>query len=146
MLAGVNYKKLTDESSDPLATLQPVLTSQNVLSISKLANRLPLPGSGGSTVSPSSVHAIWLQKLFWEGDPQLLKRPPQSDQDYLHAYDACAKYLDRLVPADIIHFVDSITFSPDAVKRVSKVNTLLFSCKLMSQMHKMENLIMSSRK
>ncbi|KAM7368017.1 hypothetical protein PAMP_014272 [Pampus punctatissimus] len=116
---GLNYRKLTDESLDPLAALEPVLTSQNVLSISKLANRLPVPGGGGATVSPSRVHAVWLQKLFWKGDPQLLKRPPQSDQDYLHAYDTCAKYLDRLVPADAINFLDSITFSADAAKRLS---------------------------
>ncbi|XP_044025735.1 neuroblastoma-amplified sequence [Siniperca chuatsi] len=116
---GLNYRKLTDESLDPLATLQPVLTSQNVLSISKLANRLPVPGGGGATVSPSAVHAVWLQKLFWKGDPQLLKRPPQSDQDYLHAYDTCAKYLDRLVPADAVRFLDSITFSTDAAEHLS---------------------------
>ncbi|XP_041831827.1 neuroblastoma-amplified sequence isoform X2 [Melanotaenia boesemani] len=113
---GVDYRKMTDESSDPLAILQPVLTSQNVLSISKLANRLPLPGGGGATVSPSAVHKVWLQKLFWKGDLQLLKRPPQSSQDYLHAYDTCAKFFDRLVPADAIRFLDSITFSPDAAK------------------------------
>lgn len=119
-LAGLNYRKLTDESSDPLATLQPVLTSQNVLSISKLANRLPLPGGGGgATVSASAVHAVWLQKVFWKGDPQLLKRPPQSDQDYLHAYDTCAKYLDRLAPGDAVRFLDDITFSLDASKNVS---------------------------
>nr|XP_024660884.1 neuroblastoma-amplified sequence isoform X2 [Maylandia zebra] len=116
---GLNYRKLTDESSDPLATLQPVLTSQNVLSISKLANRLPLPGSGGATVSASAVHAVWLQKVFWKGDPQLLKRPPQSDQDYLHAYDTCAKYLDRLAPGDAVRFLDNITFSLDASKNLS---------------------------
>ncbi|XP_005914378.1 neuroblastoma-amplified sequence isoform X4 [Haplochromis burtoni] len=116
---GLNYRKLTDESSDPLATLQPVLTSQNVLSISKLANRLPLPGSGGATVSASAVHAAWLQKVFWKGDPQLLKRPPQSDQDYLHAYDTCAKYLDRLAPGDAVRFLDNITFSLDASKNLS---------------------------
>ncbi|XP_027896196.1 NBAS subunit of NRZ tethering complex [Xiphophorus couchianus] len=116
---GVNYKKLTDESSDPLATLQPVLTSQNVQSISKLSNRLPLPGGGKATVSASAVHALWLQKLFWKGDPQLLKRPPRSDQDYLHAYNTCAKYLDKLVPTDAICFLDSITFSPDAAKNLS---------------------------
>ncbi|KAM9354661.1 LOW QUALITY PROTEIN: NBAS subunit of NRZ tethering complex [Pholidichthys leucotaenia] len=117
--SGLDYRKLTDESLDPLVALQPVLTSQNVLSISKLANRLPLPGGGGATVSSSAVHAVWLQKLFWKGDPQLLKRPPQSDQDYLHAYDACAKFLDRLVPADAVHFLDSITFSTDAAKNLS---------------------------
>uniref|UniRef100_A0A4W6EGU2 NBAS subunit of NRZ tethering complex n=1 Tax=Lates calcarifer TaxID=8187 RepID=A0A4W6EGU2_LATCA len=117
--SGLDYRKLTDESLDPLVTLQPVLTSQNVLSISKLASRLPVPGSGGATVSPSAVHAVWLQKLFWKGDPQLLKRPPESDQDYLHAYDTCAKYLDRLVPADAIHFLDNITFSPDAAENLS---------------------------
>lgn len=115
----MNYRKLTDESLDPLVTLQPVLTSQNVLSISKLANRLPVLGGGGMTVSPSAVHAAWLQKLFWKGDPQLLKRPPQNDQDYLHAYDTCGKYLDRLVPADAVHFLDSITFSPEAAEHVS---------------------------
>lgn len=119
LLAGLDYRKLTDESSDPLATLRPVLSSQNVLSISKLANRLPVPSGGGATVSPSAVHAVWLQKLFWTGDPQLLKRLPQSDQDYLHAYDTCAKYLDRLVPSDAVCFLDSITFSPDAAKHVS---------------------------
>uniref|UniRef100_A0A3P8P8Z5 Neuroblastoma-amplified sequence N-terminal domain-containing protein n=1 Tax=Astatotilapia calliptera TaxID=8154 RepID=A0A3P8P8Z5_ASTCA len=113
---GLNYRKLTDESSDPLATLQPVLTSQNVLSISKLANRLPLPGSGGATVSASAVHAVWLQKVFWKGDPQLLKRPPQSDQDYLHAYDTCAKYLDRLAPGDAL----SIQARLEVIKRATK--------------------------
>uniref|UniRef100_A0A3P8SG81 NBAS subunit of NRZ tethering complex n=1 Tax=Amphiprion percula TaxID=161767 RepID=A0A3P8SG81_AMPPE len=117
--SGLDYRKLTDETSDPLVTLQPVLTSQNVLSISKLANRLPRPGGGGATLSSSSVHAVWLQKLFWKGDPQLLKRPPQSDHDFLHAYDTCAKYLDRLLPVDAIHFLDSITFSPEAAEQLS---------------------------
>lgn len=123
--AGLNYRKLTDESLDPLLSLEPVLTSQNVLSISKLANCLPVPGGGGATVSASAVHTVWLKKLFWKGDPQLLKRPPQTDQDYLHAYDTCAKYLERVVPADIIHFLDDITFSPDAAQSVSLVTAII---------------------
>uniref|UniRef100_A0A7N8Y0N8 NBAS subunit of NRZ tethering complex n=1 Tax=Mastacembelus armatus TaxID=205130 RepID=A0A7N8Y0N8_9TELE len=114
--SGLDYRKLTDESLDPLAVLQPILTSQNVLSISKLASRLPVPGGEGATVSPSVVHAVWLQKLFWKGDPQLLKRPPQSDQDYLHAYDTCAKYLDRLVPTDAL----SIQARSEVIKRATK--------------------------
>ncbi|XP_045068836.1 neuroblastoma-amplified sequence, partial [Coregonus clupeaformis] len=114
---GLDYRKMTDEVSDPLAALEPVLTSQNVLSISKLANRLPRPGGG--VVSASAVHATWLGKLFWRGDPQVLKRPPQTEQDYLHAYDTCAKYLDRLLPADAVHFLDDITFSPLAANQLS---------------------------
>ncbi|KAJ8397645.1 hypothetical protein AAFF_G00436440, partial [Aldrovandia affinis] len=43
---GLNYRKLTDEDSDPLRALEPVLTSQNVLSISKLTSRLPLRDGG----------------------------------------------------------------------------------------------------
>lgn len=118
-LSGLNYCKLTDESLDPLAALEPVLTSKNVLSISKLASQLPVPGSEGATVSSSAVHTVWLKRLFWTGDPQLLKRLPQSDQDYLHAYNTCAKYLDRLVPGDAVHFLDDITFSPKAANHVS---------------------------
>uniref|UniRef100_A0A667Y811 NBAS subunit of NRZ tethering complex n=1 Tax=Myripristis murdjan TaxID=586833 RepID=A0A667Y811_9TELE len=116
---GLDYCKLTDESLDPLAALEPVLTSKNVLSISKLANQLPVPGSEGATVSSSAVHTVWLKRLFWTGDPQLLKRPPRSDQDYLHAYNTCAKYLERLVPGDAVHFLDDITFSPKAANHLS---------------------------
>ncbi|XP_015206508.2 NBAS subunit of NRZ tethering complex isoform X1 [Lepisosteus oculatus] len=108
--AGLNYRKLNDE--DPLEALEPVLTSQNVLSISKLAHRLPQ--REGNVPSSSSVHAVWLRKLFWKGDPQILKKQPHSDPEYLHAYDTCAKYFDRLLPADILIFIDDITFSTEA--------------------------------
>lgn len=115
-LTGLDYKKLTDEESDPLKALEPVLSSQNVLSISKLASRIPQKGGGALT--PSAVHATWLPKLFWQGDAHILKQTPQSDQDFLNAYDTCAKYFDRLMPADAIHFLDSITFSLEATNQV----------------------------
>ncbi|MGH0150882.1 UNVERIFIED_CONTAM: hypothetical protein FKN15_036300 [Acipenser sinensis] len=66
---GLNYRRLTDEDSEPLEALAPVLTSQNVLSISKLASKIPR--KDGCMLSSSSVHAAWLRKLFWKGDPQL---------------------------------------------------------------------------
>ncbi|XP_036405464.1 neuroblastoma-amplified sequence isoform X2 [Megalops cyprinoides] len=109
---GLDYRKLTDEDSDPRQALEPVLTSQNVLSISKLTSRLAL--RDGRVLSSSAVHAAWLRKLFWKGDPQVLKKQPQTDAEFLHAYDACAKYFDRLFPADTAAFADSITFSPEA--------------------------------
>ncbi|KAL6485773.1 hypothetical protein MHYP_G00051650, partial [Metynnis hypsauchen] len=114
---GLNYKKLTNEDSDPLKALEPVLTSQNVLSISKLAARIPL--KGGQALTPSAVHSTWLHKLFWEGDAHVLKRSPQTDQEFLHAYDTCAKYFDRLLPLDAVNFLDAITFSPEAASHLS---------------------------
>uniref|UniRef100_A0A3Q3DDB3 NBAS subunit of NRZ tethering complex n=1 Tax=Hippocampus comes TaxID=109280 RepID=A0A3Q3DDB3_HIPCM len=119
--SGLNYRHLTDESRDPLAALEPVLTSQNVLSISKLAHLLPRPGGNGqgATLSASAIHATWLRNLFWKGDAQLLKSPPLNEQDYLHAYDTCAKYLDRLLPVHAVHFLDDITFSTEAITHLS---------------------------
>ncbi|KAF7694273.1 hypothetical protein HF521_008026 [Silurus meridionalis] len=113
---GLDYKKLTDEDSDPLRALEPVLSSQNVLSISKLASRIP---QKGGALTASAVHAAWLPKLFWQGDAHILKNPPQTDEAFLHAYDTCAKYFDRLVPSDVVHFLDSVTFSPEVTNQLS---------------------------
>uniref|UniRef100_A0A8C0BT65 NBAS subunit of NRZ tethering complex n=1 Tax=Buteo japonicus TaxID=224669 RepID=A0A8C0BT65_9AVES len=96
---GLNYKKLTDENENPLETLEPVLTSQNILSISKLGPKIPK--KDGSMLSPSSIYAVWLQKLFWNGDHHLIKKIPETMDEWLHAYDMCSKYFDRLDPDDI---------------------------------------------
>lgn len=40
--------------------------------------------------------------------------------EWLHAYDMCSKYFDRLDPEDIVIFIDEITFSSKAVIKVSK--------------------------
>uniref|UniRef100_A0A452IME2 Uncharacterized protein n=1 Tax=Gopherus agassizii TaxID=38772 RepID=A0A452IME2_9SAUR len=109
----LNYKKLTDENVSPLGVLQPILTSQNILSISKLAPKIP--EKDGSMLSPSSVYTIWLQKLFWNGDRKLIKKAPETIPEWLSAYDTCAKYFDR----DIVTFIDDITFSSKAVTKLS---------------------------
>ncbi|XP_051501521.1 NBAS subunit of NRZ tethering complex-like isoform X3 [Myxocyprinus asiaticus] len=114
---GLDYKKLIDEDSDPLKALVPVLTSQNVLSIAKLAPEFPQRGV--EPLTSSAVHTTWLHKLFWEGDQHVLKKAPQSDQDFLRAYDTCAKYFDRLLPLDAVNFLDAITFSPEAANKLS---------------------------
>uniref|UniRef100_A0A674I8F3 NBAS subunit of NRZ tethering complex n=1 Tax=Terrapene triunguis TaxID=2587831 RepID=A0A674I8F3_9SAUR len=113
----LNYKKLTDENLSPLGVLQPILTSQNILSISKLAPKIP--EKDGSMLSPSSVYTIWLQKLFWNGDHKLIKKAPETIPEWLSAYDTCAKYFDRLYPGDIVTFIDDITFSSKAVTKLS---------------------------
>ncbi|EPY76052.1 neuroblastoma amplified sequence [Camelus ferus] len=116
--SGLNYKKLTDENTNPLEALEPVLSSQNILSISKLVPKIP--EKDGRMLSPSSLYTIWLQKLFWTGDPHLIKQVPASCPEWLQAYDVCAKYFDRLCPGDLITVVDAVTFSPKAVTKVGK--------------------------
>ncbi|NWX90393.1 NBAS protein, partial [Nothoprocta pentlandii] len=113
---GLNYKKLTDENENPLGILEPILTSQNILSISKLAPKIP--NKDGSMLSASSIYAVWLPKLFWNGDHHLLKKIPETTAEWLHAYDVCSKYLDRLDPGDITTFLDEITFSSKAVTKL----------------------------
>lgn len=71
-------------------------------------------------LSPSSLYAIWLQKLFWTGDPHLIKQVPESSPEWLCAYDVCVKYFDRLHPGDLLTVVDAITFSPKAVTKVTE--------------------------
>ncbi|XP_033293310.1 NBAS subunit of NRZ tethering complex isoform X2 [Orcinus orca] len=115
--SGLNYKKLTDDNMNPLEALEPVLSSQNILSISKLVPRIP--EKDGRMLSPSSLYTVWLQKLFWTGDPHLVKQVPASSPEWLCAYDACMKYFDRLLPGDLITVVDSVTFSPKAVTKLS---------------------------
>ncbi|XP_036737524.2 NBAS subunit of NRZ tethering complex isoform X2 [Manis pentadactyla] len=114
--SGLNYKKLTDENMNPLEALEPVLSSQNILSISKLVPQIP--EKDGQMLSPSSLYTIWLQKLFWTGDPHLIKQVPASSPEWLCAYDACVKYFDRLHPNDLITVVDAVTFSPKAVTKL----------------------------
>lgn len=117
LLTGLNYKKLTEENADPLEALDPILTSQNILPISKLAPKIP--GKDGRLLSPSSVYAAWIKKVFWNGDSHLIKRIPETPPEWLHSYDICAKYFDRLYPGDIINILDEITFSSKAVTKVS---------------------------
>lgn len=102
-----------------MEALGPVLTSQNILSVSKLAPKIP--EKDGGMLSPSSVYLIWLKTLFWNSDAHLIKKAPETIPEWLHAYDICAKYFDRLYPGDIIIFMDEITFSSKAVTKVSRV-------------------------
>uniref|UniRef100_A0A663MT49 NBAS subunit of NRZ tethering complex n=1 Tax=Athene cunicularia TaxID=194338 RepID=A0A663MT49_ATHCN len=117
---GLNYKKLTDENENPLGTLEPILTSQNILSISKLAPKIPK--KDGSMLSPSSIYAVWLQKLFWNGDHHLIKKIPESMDEWLHAYDMCLKYFDRLDPDDILPVEARIELTKKAVKAVKHLS------------------------
>lgn len=109
---------LTEESTSPLEALEPVLSSQNVFSISKLVPKIP--DRDGRMLSPSSLYATWLQKLFWKGDPHLMKQAPGSSPEWLRAFEVCVKYFDRLHPGDLTSVLDAVTFSPAAVTKVTE--------------------------
>ncbi|KAM5262785.1 NBAS subunit of NRZ tethering complex [Ctenodactylus gundi] len=115
--SGLNYKKLTDGIMSPLEALEPVLSSQNILSISKLAPKIP--EKDGRMLCPSSLYTVWLQRLFWTGDPYLIKQVPMSLPEWLRSYDVCMRYFDRLHPGDLISLLDAITFSPQAATTLS---------------------------
>ncbi|KAM5316025.1 NBAS subunit of NRZ tethering complex isoform 2-T2 [Glossophaga mutica] len=115
--SGLNYKRLTEENVNPLEALEPVLSSQNILSISKLVPKIP--DRDGRMLSPSSLYTVWLRKLFWAGDPHLIKQAPESIPEWLRAFEVCVKYFDRLHAGDLITVVDAVTFSPEAVAKLS---------------------------
>uniref|UniRef100_A0A8D1R776 Neuroblastoma-amplified sequence n=1 Tax=Sus scrofa TaxID=9823 RepID=A0A8D1R776_PIG len=120
--SGLNYKQLTDENRNPLEALEPVLSSQNVLSISKLVPKIP--DKEGRMLSASSLYTVWLQKLFWDGDPHLLKQVPASPPEWLGAYDVCLKYFDRLRPGDLIAVVDALSVEARKEMTVKAIKTV----------------------
>lgn len=65
---GLNYKKLTDKSEDALEALEPVLTSQNILSISKLALENCLAIHQMAKHIPQSYYT--LQQLYSKYSPK----------------------------------------------------------------------------
>ncbi len=46
--------------------------------------------------------------------------------DWMQRYDACASYVQKMVPGDVIRFTDSITFVPEALDKVHLYLTCLF--------------------
>ncbi|XP_048452428.1 NBAS subunit of NRZ tethering complex-like [Rhincodon typus] len=70
-------------------------------------------------LSANLIYATWLRKLFWTGDIQLIKKPAQEEAEWLHAYDTCAKYFDKLFPEDIIGLIDDFTFSENSVNKLN---------------------------
>ena len=55
--------KAVISGDDPLLTLRPHLTSENVHVVAKMANKIPL--THGGHLQPSNVFSTFAERLFW---------------------------------------------------------------------------------
>lgn len=75
----LDYKELLKPNSDPLETLRPVLTADNVGALAKAVRGVP--GQGGVSLEPSTVYCAWAQKHFFEAPPE---RRLKTVSDWVH--------------------------------------------------------------
>ncbi|XP_076101260.1 NBAS subunit of NRZ tethering complex-like [Mytilus galloprovincialis] len=103
---GLDCKQLMNGLNSPVKYIIPVLTPTNVTAIAKLANKIP-DGTGGF-LHPSVVHCAWAVKQFWSTDT---KKVPDSTAAWVHRYEGSGESLQKLLPVDVINFIDEIVFS-----------------------------------
>lgn len=102
---GLDYKKLM-EGRNPARYIVPVLTQNNITSIAKLANKIP-DGSGGFLHS-SVVYCAWTIRQFWSSEG---KKVPDTTAAWVHRYESCGDSLNKLLPSDVIKFIDEVVFT-----------------------------------
>ncbi|XP_046551537.1 LOW QUALITY PROTEIN: neuroblastoma-amplified sequence-like [Haliotis rubra] len=107
---GLDYHKLMDGKTAPLGVLQPVLDGGNINTLAKLATKIP-DGSGGFLHS-SVVYSAWAVTNFWKSDQT--RKQPDTPSGWIHRYESCGEFLQKLLPQDIVNFIDSIAFSSDS--------------------------------
>ncbi|XP_048258558.1 NBAS subunit of NRZ tethering complex-like isoform X1 [Haliotis rufescens] len=107
---GLDYHKLMDGKTAPLGVLQPVLDSGNVNTLAKLAAKIP-DGSGGFLHS-SVVYSAWAVTHFWK--PDQAGKQTDRPSGWIHRYESCGDFLQKLLPQDIVNFIDSIAFSSNS--------------------------------
>ncbi|CAI9734159.1 neuroblastoma-amplified sequence-like [Octopus vulgaris] len=104
--AGLDYKLLMT-SEDPLVTvIQPILSKDNVNTIAKLSSRIPC--KTGGFIRPGMVYSIWAAKSFWRSKETRSKL--SGDAYWLQQYDDCLEFTQKMIPAEFLTFVESITF------------------------------------
>lgn len=104
--AGLNYKLLLKPNSDILALLQPVLTANNVNNLAKMVK--DIPNHEGSAVEPSTVYCAWAQKFFFRTPSE---KKPKTSTDWVHRYEACGEYVQKMNNDDVIKFVKLLVLS-----------------------------------
>ncbi|XP_060067245.1 NBAS subunit of NRZ tethering complex-like [Ylistrum balloti] len=109
---GLDYKSLVEGEHSPVDVLIPILTTSNINVIAKLASKIP-DGKGGMLM-PSAVYCAWTIKMFWDTS----KKTPDSGLGWVHRYESCQETLQKLLPQDLVQFVDSVVFVPQSREMV----------------------------
>ncbi|XP_021365609.1 neuroblastoma-amplified sequence-like [Mizuhopecten yessoensis] len=111
---GLDYKRLVEGEDNPVDVLVPILTTSNITVIAKLANKIP-DGKGGMLM-PSAVYCAWAIRMFW--DTSASKKVPDTALGWVHRYESCRETLQKLLPQDLVQFVDSVVFVPQSREMV----------------------------
>ncbi|KAK7477823.1 hypothetical protein BaRGS_00030901 [Batillaria attramentaria] len=100
LAADIDYVRLIDDKTPPKDILAPYLTSANI-------------NNKGGFLHPSSLYCGWAVRVFWEGDKPG-KAPPQNAAAWIHRYELCGEYIQKLLPDDFVTFIRTITCSRDS--------------------------------
>ncbi|KAK4329181.1 hypothetical protein Pmani_000411 [Petrolisthes manimaculis] len=103
---GLNYKQLLKPDTDVLTVLQPVLTANNVNSLAKAVKSLP--GRKGEGIDSSTVYCAWAEKYFFDIPPE---KKMKTSNDWIHRYDLCRDYMQRMSGCDVERFVRGLVLS-----------------------------------
>ncbi|XP_052794949.1 NBAS subunit of NRZ tethering complex-like [Mya arenaria] len=107
--AGLDYKRLLESGGSVMEVLSPCLTNTNITTFAKLAKHIP-DGKGG-TLDASVVYCAWAVKYFWEGDG---KKQPENSAGWVHRYEACGEFLQKLQPEQLPHFLQAVLYTTRA--------------------------------
>ncbi|XP_069188396.1 NBAS subunit of NRZ tethering complex-like isoform X2 [Procambarus clarkii] len=110
---GLNYKLLLKPNSDVLAILGPVLTAENVNNLAKVAKNVPC--KEGTGIEPSTVYCAWAHKMFFESAAD---KKSKTSSDWIHRYESCGEYMQKMNPADIVKFVKQLVLCDAGVQPV----------------------------
>ncbi|XP_053405478.1 NBAS subunit of NRZ tethering complex-like [Mercenaria mercenaria] len=104
--SGLDYGQLMKQDCDVIEVLSPCLTSSNVITFAKLAKQIP-DGKGG-VLDASIINCCWAAKFFWEGDG---KKQPDTTAAWVHRYEACSEYIQKLHSHHVINFLQAVVFT-----------------------------------
>lgn len=110
---GLNYKMLLKPDTDILALLRPVLTAENVNSLAKVAKSVPCREGAG--IEQSTVYCAWAQKFFFDSAGN---KKPKTSSDWIHRYEACREYMQKMNADDVLKFVSQLVLSGEGCQLV----------------------------
>ncbi|CAE1234400.1 NBAS [Acanthosepion pharaonis] len=112
---GLDYKILMSGKDTLFNVIQPILNENNVNVFAKLAFKIP--DQKGGYFHSGIVFAMWAAKMFWNAE---INQPKLTgDSCWLHQYDDCWEFTQKMFPADLLMFIESIVFVSTSREKLS---------------------------